>query len=111
MTLLRFPRESVASRGPRGLGAQSSVFCRSPPGLNRERSQAGPRRSPEGREPALARVTDGLPRPLLAKVRHRPSRLRGCEPRRSSPRFLPRSRSAHTLLSAALRPPDLRFAV
>ena len=109
--LLRFSRESVASRGPRGLGAQGSVFCRSPRGLNRERSQAGPRRSPEGWEPALARGMDGLPRPLLAKVRHRPSRLRGCEPRRRSPRCLPRPRSAHTLPSAALRPPDLRFAL
>ena len=97
MILLRFPRELVASRGPTGLQAQSS-FCRSRAAANQG---AQPRWSAEEQGRAgsreRARVMDGLPRPLLAKVRYRPSRLRLCVNRAAAPlRFLPRSRSAHT---------------
>ena len=43
--LLRFSRESVASRGPRGLGAQGSVFCRSPRGSGGRLVRGGARRA------------------------------------------------------------------
>lgn len=99
--LLRFPRELVASRGPRGLQAQSSFLCRSRAGA-KQGAQPGCSAEEQGwagsRE--RARAMDGLPCPLLAKVRYRPSRLRVCVNRAAAPlRFLPRSRSAHAYSS------------
>ncbi|CAN0384046.1 unnamed protein product [Rangifer tarandus platyrhynchus] len=86
---LAIPGCSGITGAQRTRGSELRLLPESP-GLNRERSQASAEEQRRAGSPELARVMDGLPRPLLAKVRHRPSMLRGCEPRRSSPPIPPK---------------------